>query len=291
MGNKVNCKVCSSEKLSKLGEKYPVDLYRCDECGLVMFSTEPTEDILKSHYENYPVSGIVSPITKSRYEELLDLLEPFRKTGRILDIGCGEGFFLESAKKRGWDVHGTEFSSVYIPICKAKGISMEYGRLDISNYPEGSFDVITWFEVIEHINRPNEELEKFRHLVRVGGAVYLTTPNIDSLSRKILGPKWTAITFPDHLCYYSPTSIRFLFKRHGFSPLQVKTTGISIGRIKDSIRQDSGSRLQEFHEVDRKWQERFEKKGVMSLIKSSANTILNLTGKGDSLKALFKRVN
>ncbi|MFM7217973.1 MAG: class I SAM-dependent methyltransferase [Bacteroidota bacterium] len=261
---------------------------KCHSCGLVQFTIRPTEKELIDHYGNYPVSGSLSEITKKRYSEILDTFEPFRKTGRILDIGCGEGFFLEEAKKRGWEVHGTEFSDLYIPICEDKGISMKHGRLDTSHYQSKSFDLITWFEVIEHINTPNEELGKFTELLRAGGAVYLTTPNIASLSRYILKGNWTAITYPDHLCYYSQSSLKRLFSSHGFSAVSVKTTGISIGRVADSLRKHSRQEEQHFHEIDRQWQERLEKPGMMHWLKSFANSLLDMTGKGDSLKALFR---
>jgi cyclopropane fatty-acyl-phospholipid synthase-like methyltransferase len=218
---------------------------------------------------------------------LLDKLEPFRKNNRILDIGCGEGFFLEVALSRGWEVHGTEFSSLYIPLCASKGINMRQGRLHVDNYTEKSFDVITWFEVIEHIDTPNAELEKFKKLLRPGGAIYLTTPNFQSLSRFVLKSKWSAITYPDHLCYYSPNSLRSLFERHGFSASSISTTGISIGRVVDSLKGRTNQSEQEFHEIDREWQERMEKKGIMSMLKAVANRLLDMTGTGDSLKALF----
>ncbi|MFM8431285.1 MAG: class I SAM-dependent methyltransferase [Bacteroidota bacterium] len=283
-----SCKVCSSAGLTSLGKSYPEKLMRCKDCGLIQFIQDPSEEELNSHYGNYPVSGGVSDITIKRYEEILDTLEPYRVKGRLLDVGCGEGFFLEVAKRRGWEVHGTEFSPLYIPICESKGINMKFGRLNPDDYTHDFFDVITWFEVIEHINNPNKEIESFRKIIRPEGAVYVTTPNINSISRILLKGKWTAITYPDHLCYYSPFSIKKLFLRYGFHVVSLKTTGVSIGRIKDSLRNGKSEKPDGFHETDRVWQERFEKKGLMHLLKFVINHILDLTGKGDSLKVLFR---
>jgi SAM-dependent methyltransferase len=206
----------------------------------------------------------------------------------MLDIGCGEGFFLSEAKSSGWEVHGTEFSDIYLPICRSKGIEMRTGRLDASQYAPESFDVIAWIEVIEHIDCPQEELEKMFQLLRPGGVIYVTTPNFDSVSRKILRGKWTVIDYPGHLVYYTPDTLSRLFRRNGFEPVSIKTDGISLGRLKDALRRrSSGDHC--FHAVDRDWQMRLEKNTFNRAVKRLANGALSLAGAGDNLKALFMK--
>jgi SAM-dependent methyltransferase len=234
------------------------------------------------------LTGSVPDITRKRYRELLSTLEPYRKNNRMLDVGCGEGFFLSEAKSVGWEVHGTEFSEIYLPICRAKGIEMRTGRLDASNYPNGSFDVIAWIEVIEHIDHPQQELEKMFQLLRPGGVVYVTTPNFNSVSRRVLRGNWTVIDYPGHLVYYTPDTLRRLFKRNGFEPIRIKTDGISPGRLKDGLRgRSSGDHG--FHTTDREWQTRLERNTINRSIKRLANGALSLTGAGDNLKALFMK--
>ena len=280
------CIGCSSKDLKYLGKKYPDQLCRCSHCGIVQFTKDPTEQELVTHYANYPVSGTISAITRKRYSELLDLLEKFRNTGRILDIGCGEGFFLEEAQNRGWKVFGTEFAEKYISICKEKHIEMHYGKLNPDHYSEGFFDVITWFEVIEHINYPANELKNIHRLLRKNGALYITTPNFNALSRQWLKGKWSVIEYPEHLAYYTPRTLRNILKKAGFSSIRIKTTGISPGRITQSVGRLSN---ETFHDVDRVWQQQLEKNNGMKLLKSVVNWFLNLTGTGDSMKALFRK--
>lgn len=281
-----SCIACSASNFIPLGKKYPNHLERCISCGLVQFTINPTEAELIEHYRNYPISGALSAVTKKRYAELLDKLEPFKVTGRMLDVGCGEGFFLEEAKKRGWEVHGTEFAEKYISICKDKGIRMQHGKLNPQNYPTAYFDVITWFEVIEHINYPVGELKNITQLLRNDGALYITTPNFNSLSRNWLKGKWSVIEYPEHLVYYTPTTLRQLLHQSGFTAINIKTTGISPGRISQSV---GKLNHETFHDVDRAWQEQLEKNSGMKLLKMMVNGILKITGTGDSMKALFRK--
>lgn len=276
------------ENLSRAGRRYPDDLRRCGSCGLFFFATRPSDHELTDHYSRYPVIGSVPAITVKRYEELLKRFAPFRTTGKMLDVGCGEGFFLEAAKNAGWEVHGTEFADIYLPICQAKGIRMQQGRLNPANYPSGDFDVILWIEVIEHIDYPVEELAYMRQLLRPGGIIYLTTPNFNSISRRVLGGRWTVIDYPGHLTYYTPASLRKLFEKNGFETLSIRTDGISIGRLKDAFRPDSES-TRDFHAVDKQWQAAFERNPINRLVKRTLNSMLAASGSGDSLKGLFRK--
>jgi SAM-dependent methyltransferase len=283
-----NCPACGSVSLRPAGSRLPSDLQRCGACGLVFFVTRPTETALIEHYQNYPVTGSVPQITVKRYEELLRSFEPFRSTGKMLDVGCGEGFFLASAQKAGWEVYGTEFADIYLPICISKGIRMQQGRLNPANYSPGSFDVILWIEVIEHIDYPVQELENIRQLLRPGGVLYLTTPNFNAVSRRLLGGRWTVIDYPGHLTYYTPSSLKRLLEKSGFESVSVRTDGISIGRLKDALGKKKGTN-EDFHAVDKDWQATLERNRINRTIKRLANSILAVTGSGDSLKGLFRK--
>src|SRR6185436_15667294 len=108
-------------------------------------------------------------------------------TNNLIDIGSGDGYFPEHAKQHGWNVFGTEFTDAKVEFSRKKGITMHKGVLDVQNYSPGFFDIIISVEVLEHINNPREEIAKFRELLRPGGAVYLTTPNFNSVSKLMLG--------------------------------------------------------------------------------------------------------
>ncbi len=228
------CTACASNEILPLKGYEDSYLVKCTECDFVFTSKTPTEQELIEHYNQYARNDYLPPLTIKRYNELLDEMEKYRKTNNLLDVGSGMGYFLEEAKKRGWNVYGTEFTNEAIKICEGKGISMKKGMLNSEWYSPSFFDAITSFEVIEHINTPQIELENTAKLLRKGGLFYCTTPNFNSASRYYLKNKWNNICYPEHLSYYTVGTIVKLFKEYKLSPQKTLTTGVSLTRIKSS---------------------------------------------------------
>ena len=239
-----NCLVCNSKDISALKDYENTWLQKCANCNFVFTQRIPTLNELVEHYGTYSRNDYLSPITIKRYHEILDFLEPFRKTNKLIDVGCGIGHFLKVAKERGWEVYGTEFTDDAIEICEAKGIKMHKGVLNPENYEPESFDVIVSFEVIEHINNPNEELTSFNKILRKGGATYITTPNFSSISRRYLKGKWSVIEYPEHLSYYTANTLKKVLKQNGFSTKWIQTTGISLTRFQ-SVQDKSATKTEQ----------------------------------------------
>ncbi len=281
-----SCLICENKSLKTLANYPKAHLCKCKSCSFIFSQQIPTEQELINHYEGYGRNDYLSPITIKRYNELLDEFEPFRKTGKLLDVGCGIGYFLEEAKKRGWEVYGTEYTDEAVKICSEKGVIMHQGKLDPENYNLGEFDIITSFEVIEHINNPIEEVTNFHSLLRKGGLVYVTTPNFNSLLRYRLKEAYNVITYPEHLSYYTPKTIHQLFKRIGFSKKRILTTGISLTRLKTSKGTSEQGFISEMSD-DEKIRSQFESKWYLQFAKKTINGFLTLIGKGDSLKGYF----
>lgn len=280
------CLICEGERLTELNTYKSTYLYKCLSCGFVFSRRVPTKDELNEHYMGYGRNDYLSPVTIKRYNELLDRFEKYRKTNRILDVGCGIGYFLEEAKKRNWEVYGTEYTDVAVEICKNKGISMQNGVLDPSHYDMESFDVITSFEVIEHINNPKEELASFYRLLRKGGAVYVTTPNFNSLLRYRLKETYDMICYPEHLSYYTPKTLRHVFRKAGFASGKIETTGISLTRLRRG-KGVSDQQIISPTSDDEKLRVEIEQKKHLQLAKKIINATLTFLGTGDSLKGLF----
>jgi 2-polyprenyl-3-methyl-5-hydroxy-6-metoxy-1,4-benzoquinol methylase len=281
-----NCLICTSYNLQPLKEYASAHLCKCGSCGFVFSQAIPTLEELEEHYKGYGRNDYLSPITIKRYHELLDKMEPYRKTGRLLDVGCGIGYFLDVAKERGWEVYGTEYTDEAVDICVSKGITMHKGQLDPKNYPAGYFDVITSFEVIEHINNPLLELAHFRTVLRKGGLVYVTTPNFNSLLRYRLKSAYNIICYPEHLSYYTPKTLRNVFKISGFRTIKIETTGISLTRLKTSSGKSDQSFISSTSD-DEKIRNQLEGKWYLQVAKRAINGMLTFIGKGDSLKGWF----
>ncbi|PWL30505.1 MAG: hypothetical protein DCO96_05885 [Fluviicola sp. XM-24bin1] len=284
-----SCLICNSTQLEKLANYTEVGLVKCNSCSFVFSECIPSIQELVDYYSNnYERTSYLSPITVKRFNEILDRFEPFRKTGKLLDIGAGYGFFMEVAKERGWDVYGSELTDEAVNHCEGKGLKMykgEFHKLDLE--PE-SFDVIVSIEVLEHLNTPVQYANKAKEILRKGGVLYLTTPNFNSILRYRLKEQYNVIEYPNHLCYYTPQTLNNLFATHGFNKLDIKTTGISLTRLRTS----KGKSDQEFvceTSDDEMLRYRIEKNPALKVMKSSTNGVLNLLKKGDSLKGYFQK--
>ena len=285
------CKGSSLKYLQKYSESY---LCKCKDCGFVFSKRIPSEQELIEHYQGYGRQDYLSDVTVKRYEELLESFEPYRKTNKILDVGCGIGYFLEVAKRKGWEVYGTEFTSEAVEICESKGINMKKGVLKPSDFGL-EFDVVTSFEVLEHINNPNEEIANFKKVLRKGGLVYLTTPNFNSLLRYRLKEQYGVITYPEHLSYYTPKTLSKLFKYNGFSCKKVETTGISFSRLKNGRqKQNVAEKVIEKpvsqNSTDEKIRQATESNPLLGWMKRKVNYTLSFFGVGDSLKVRFEKI-
>jgi 2-polyprenyl-3-methyl-5-hydroxy-6-metoxy-1,4-benzoquinol methylase len=281
-----NCLICQGFDLKPLTGFEQHHLTKCGSCGFVFCKPIPTQEELNMVYEGYGRNDYLSALTIHAYERVLDSLEPYRKTNKLIDVGCGIGYFLEVAKKRGWEVYGTEFTEEAVGICEAKGAQMRLGVLNPDNYEAESFDVVCSFEVIEHINNPREELVNFHKLLRKGGVVYCTTPNFNAVERYMLGADWNILGYPEHLAYYSPKTLKQVFKESGFSPKKVLATGVSLTRIKKSQGRSDQATISATSD-DEKLRNQIAGNPLLGMAKDILNWKLTLFGVGNSLKGWF----
>lgn len=280
------CLITSCEDLFELKGYEAAYLVKSKSSGFVFCSKIPTDEEILNHYTNYPIGyGADSAITIIRINEVLDGFEKFRKTNKMLDVGCGPGLFLIEAKKRGWDVYGTEFTDNQLEYLNNKGINTLKGKLSNDSFENELFDVIISSEVIEHINNPTEEMQHFHRLLRKRGLVYITTPNFNAIERFLLKGNYNIIEYPEHLCYYTPKTIDLLLSQYGFKKLKITTTGISIARIKKSIKRKNNESA-EHVSSDESLREQLEF-GYKRYIKLFINGLLNLFRIGNSLKVWY----
>lgn len=283
------CLICGSDKIIPLLGYEASHLVRCKNCSFVFAKRIPDEKELNMNYNAYGRNDYLSPVTIKRYNELLDVFEKYRNTNRILDVGCGIGYFLCEAKKRGWEVYGTEFSPKAVEICKEKGIIMHGGVIDTLPSDWNNFDVVTSFEVIEHTQYPVKEVKGIHKVMRDGGLLYMTTPNFNSLLRYFLKHKYNVISYPDHLCYFSARTLRYLLSENGFKVSKVISSGLSISRAATSIHLKEESAVSE-SSLDQKLRTIAEKNHFVKIAKRSVNFILNTLKTGDALKVYAIKV-
>jgi SAM-dependent methyltransferase len=255
---------------------------------MVYTAWRPTPGELDAFYANYPVRDTVPPVTIKRYDELLDRFEPYRVHGRMIDVGCGAGLFLERAALRGWETHGTEYGAKPVEACRRRGIRIIEGALDPANYPPGHFDVVCSFEVLEHLADPGPELDRMLAILRPGGLLYITTPNFNGLSRWVSGPRWNVVNYPEHLSYFTPHTLRRLAQSRGLEPLWSTTTGFSVSRWR-MHRSATPKHRRELRRQEDILRERIEGNRLLRGAKALADALLGLLGRGDALKAAFRK--
>jgi len=165
---------------------------------------------------------------------------------------------------------------------------MEKGCINEVGFNAEQFDVITCFEVIEHINNPRIVAGEMHRILRKGGIVYTTTPNFNSLLRYRLKADYDVIEYPNHLIYFTKKTLRKLFSEAGFSVKQLKTTGISLTRIKTSKGKSNQEYVSETSD-DEILRHKIENNSLLGFGKKTANWVLNLFSVGDSLKGTFEK--
>jgi 2-polyprenyl-3-methyl-5-hydroxy-6-metoxy-1,4-benzoquinol methylase len=147
--------------------------------------------------------------------------------GAILDVGCGTGRFLELAQKEGWTTQGLElFPGIAQETAARLGIKVSVSSILETDLPSQSCDVISMFDVIEHIEEPVRALEICERILKPGGVLILTTPNFNGLGRRMMGKDAFAIWPDEHLIYFRPSTLRKALELAGFSHVEMSTRDI-----------------------------------------------------------------
>jgi 2-polyprenyl-3-methyl-5-hydroxy-6-metoxy-1,4-benzoquinol methylase len=277
--------LCKSESNRLLGSDDYFKLRQCVSCGFTFHRDFTTESELREYYDRYyhDENLAFSAITEARFRELVTSFELYRKSNRILDVGCGSGHFLKVADGNGWNSHGTEIASGSVDQLSRLGISSFCGELQAAGYAAEFFDVIYCSEVIEHVLDPLPLLGEIARVLRRGGLLYLTTPNFDSLSRRLLGFKWRNVAL-EHLNYFTPRTISRALGEAGFRNIRASTRNIDPYELKKifnrSVR-DSGSGFQIAR--TEKVRENLESNRTLRAAKNLANVLLRATATGDTI--------
>jgi 2-polyprenyl-3-methyl-5-hydroxy-6-metoxy-1,4-benzoquinol methylase len=264
---------------------HPASLLRCRSCRLVQVASLPTEAELGAHYSRYsydsPAAWEVSPATTVSLNQLARRLAPYRRSGRLLDVGCGAGAVMRALRGQGWQCEGTDLSDLAARRLREEGFVVHVGTMEDLAGGLGVYDVVVMTETIEHVREPRLLMEATVRVIRPGGGLYLTTPHIDSLSRRLLGSRWRPIEVPEHLFYFNPRSMRRLLRAVGLRPAAIWTDGINPFEILGSFRPSSTAQSQ-----TESLREAAVRSRSLSLAKASVNAGLRVLALGDTLKAI-----
>src|SRR5262245_35407889 len=140
-----------------------------------------------------------------------------KRDGDLLDVGCATGFFLKAAAERGFTPHGVDISRYCVDHIVEPAARVHCGTLEGARYPTARFDVITMWDVIEHLKDPARALSECRRIVKSDGALVVMTPNIESVIARVTRTRWVCYEDPHiHLFYYGPAQITRELDRAGW---------------------------------------------------------------------------
>ena len=229
----VHCSLCGADEpqpwltLSDRFSGQTFSLSRCDRCGLIYSADRPSMDELPDYYpqdyEAYqqPETEMSSSQvwhSNRMWEMQVDYIEKFKPSrGQLLDVGCATGEFLNIARKRGWQVHGLELIEQTAQIARQRhGIQVDTGRLETVNLPENTFDLITMWDVLEHLPDPLASLQHCCRLLRESGVIVFSIPNLASVDRYLFGRSWIGWDAPRHFTLFTLETLQAAFKKTGY---------------------------------------------------------------------------
>ena len=224
--------LCGSEQFRTQFEEPPYAVRRCSACGLGWVSPRLDVAGLQGIYKSDSYWRSPSPKTQGygdyRSDEQL-YLDTFRnrlrfvlrdgpRSGRALDVGCAAGFCMAAMRELGFETHGLEISEAIGSHAREHfGFdTVHIGTLEASPYPDSSFDLITMWDVVEHVPEPVALLRRARELVRPDGLLVIETQDIDSRFAQTLGPRWHHYKHAEHIYHFNPSTVRTLLAQAGF---------------------------------------------------------------------------
>ena len=231
------CQLCGSAEGAEMFRDPPYRVLRCAGCSLVYVTPRHNEDALHKLYgedywnstspktRGYACYAEEEPLYLRTFRRRLELVQAHIPKGpiRVLDIGCAAGFFLRVMKEEGHDVRGVEVSADIAALATQHlgEDNIHIGFLEHLDphrpgFEPASFDLITMWDVIEHVPDPQRLLELARRLLKPDGALILETQNVDSRFAGILGKKWQHFKHEEHLYHFNPQTITRLLGDTGY---------------------------------------------------------------------------
>lgn len=251
-----SCLLCEANNAKFLFEKDERRLVQCRNCGFIFVDNPPSAEELRKHYSQaYFTDGqkgiygdkrdAFSPAATNSRHKLNELIR-WKSEGRLYEVGCGAGEFLRQAQKY-FSVEGSDLSDSAVKIVRERLnlLHIQSGDFLELELPEAAFDAVVMFDVLEHLKDPVRNLEKINRLLRLGGILYLTTPDIGSLLFRCQSKGWHLMTPTEHLCFFSPSTIRRLLDLSGFNLVRIHHPGQStnVGYIIRKFRRLYGPKI------------------------------------------------
>jgi SAM-dependent methyltransferase len=232
-----NCNLCGANDTELVYEekdrlmKLPGTFYlvRCRQCGLLYLNPRPTAKEIGYYYPEEYGPYTVKPQDEPSWINRLDTSYGYWKrarlvstahvdSGRILDVGCATGNFLNMMSHFGaWELYGVDINAAGVQYARDRyGINACLGELADGRYKDGFFDVVTMWDVMEHVHDPTATLAEVHRILKPGGLFLVRVPNVATWDAKLFGRFWAGYDAPRHLYIYSPPTLTRFLDNAGF---------------------------------------------------------------------------
>lgn len=229
------CAACTGSELQFFTRRNNNDVYRCYSCHTLVVYPLPQGEVAiydreyfsgAAHGHGYVDYDADKEVMRRVFLSYFSLLEQYGVArGRLLDVGAATGFFVAIAQAKGYAASGIEISDFAAAAGRKKGLAIHTGTLASVPFPKSSFEVVTLFDVIEHVQNPEADMKRVAELLVPQGLVVINTPDASSLYARLMGPRWHLIVPPEHLYCFSRAGMLALLDRVGFDVLQMTSIG------------------------------------------------------------------
>ena len=219
---RIACPVCGGGEFNQLFVKSGESFVRCNACTLMLIN--PPSNLASStatYDENYSQAYIRKADKKLRRCAgwVTRVRRRFVASGRWLDVGCSAGFVVKAAADHGFDAHGVEVEAAAVEygrdILKLK--NLRCGFLEDQGYADSYFDVISLYDVIEHVPDLNRLVTELARILTPGGVIEIRTPSVGHWQTPRDLSTWKEVKPSEHLYYFSFSTLKTLFENHGLS--------------------------------------------------------------------------
>lgn len=235
------CSLCEGENIRELYKVKGYGVVQCKNCGFVFVNEEIQKETLNQLYtETYFHNPAWYRLDKNNYfgyddyigdkqnirdkfEKVIKIIIKYTDNGPLLDIGCGPGLFLELVQERGFTpVQGVDISSFAVEYCtNTLHLNVQKGDLLDFKFKSESFNLITMFDTLEHIQNPKAELMEIERILKPNGILAIITPNISALAARVVQSKWEEVQrLPEHLVFFSKKTLHSVLRQVGFEILR-----------------------------------------------------------------------
>jgi len=230
MAEDIHCCVCGNNNKDEFKLKYQKENFAvvtCNKCSLHFIPPYYRKKIQYTQYKNADVTAAVRAgnnwIKIQRHKLRFKFIQKFIKSGKLFDLGAGWGHFMLAGKEFGYDVYGVEISEQPYLYC-VNDLKLPVDHIDFFEMDEAKkFDVITMWDVLEHIDKADEFLAKCAKLTKPDGYLFIQVPQIDSYFAKRHKDNWKMMGL-DHVNYFGKETITKILERNGYEVVKIKSS-------------------------------------------------------------------